>query len=357
MNQTLTCSSCGADCAAATWIWRCPRCAAPLDLVDEPVLADIASLGEPETPLVSVELEQVTVTAKLEGALPTGSFKDRGSRVVATALREFGVDRAVIDSSGNAGASLAAYCARVGIQCDVYVPATSSPVKLAQMRAFGARINAVTGTRQDVADAALGAAESAAYAAHSWSPWFILGTSTFGFELHAQIGRAPDAIVLPLGAGTLLLGIARAFATLQRRGVVDRVPRLYGVQSTACAPLATAFEQGLAGAAEVSVSSTAAEGIKIARPPRAAQILRAVRESQGAIIAVGDEALWTASERLASGGVLVEPTSAIAFAGADRLESRGAETIVVPVTGSGLKTVSTSAAPNATAGGATPASR
>ena len=240
MSQLLVCSQCGAQVDAVTWIWRCTGCGAPLDFVQDPVLADLVSLGEPQTPLVQIELEQLTVTAKLEGALPTGSFKDRGSQVVATALRAFGIDRAVIDSSGNAGASLAAYCARAG-----------------------------------VLNFALAAASSAAYAAHSWTPWFILGTASFAYELHAQLGRAPDAIVLPVGAGTLLLGIACGFSALARQGVVDHVPRLYGVQSTACAPLASAFELGLVNPAEISVGDTDAEGIKIARPPRGAQILAA----------------------------------------------------------------------------------
>jgi threonine synthase len=213
------------------------------------------------------------------------------------------------------------------------------------MRAFGAQIHPVPGTRQEVADAALAAASSAAYAAHSWTPWFILGTASFAYELHAQLGRAPDAIVLPVGAGTLLLGIACGFSALARQGVVDHVPRLYGVQSTACAPLASAFELGLVNPAEISVGDTDAEGIKIARPPRGAQILAAVRASGGAIIAVDDAELWAAFERLASGGVLVEPTSAVAFAGVGRLLLGSSETVVVPVTGTGLKTVGTSKAP------------
>jgi threonine synthase len=341
LSQVFVCSHCGTQADALTWIWRCAKCGAPLDFAGEPVAADLISLGEPETPLVEIELGRLTVTAKLEGALPTGSFKDRGSRVVVSALRAYGSERAVIDSSGNAGASLAAYCARAGLHCDVYAPASASPGKLAQMRAFGARIHAVPGTRQDVADAAIAAAESAAYASHSWTPWFILGTATFAHELHRQLGRAPDAIVLPVGAGTLLLGIARGFAELRRQGIVEHIPRLYGVQSTGCAPLATAFEQGLADAATVPVGDTAAEGVKIARPPRGAQILAAVRESKGAVIAVGDTDLWAAFERLASNGVLVEPTSALAFAGAERLELGSSETVVVPVTATGLKTIGT----------------
>ena len=191
--------------------------------------------------------------------------------MVASALHAHGIERAVIDSSGNAGASLAAYCARVGIACEVYAPATASPAKLAQLRAYGARVVPVEGSRQDVAAAALAGCGSAAYAAHGWTPWFLHGTMTFAGELHRQLGRAPDAIVIPLGAGTLLLGIAHGFAALVRRGAVERAPRIYGVQSSACAPLAAAFERGLPASVSVVARDTAAEGIKTADPRAAAR--------------------------------------------------------------------------------------
>jgi threonine synthase len=225
MSATLSCVRCAAPVDAPGWRWRCASCEGPLDFDEEPELDAIVSLGEPATPLVAVTLDGLTVTAKLEGALPTGSFKDRGSRVVASALREYGVQGVVIDSSGNAGASLAAYCARAGIVCEVYAPASASATKLAQIRAYGARVVPIDGSRQDVTAAAV----SAAYASHAWTPWFLHGTTTFADEIYRQLARAPDAIVLPVGAGTLLLGIARGFAALARRGAVEAVPRIYAI--------------------------------------------------------------------------------------------------------------------------------
>ena len=225
MRATLSCVRCAAPVDAPGWQWRCASCGGPLDFDGEPELDAIVSLGEPATPLVEVTLGGLTVTAKLEGALPTGSFKDRGSRVVASALREYGVQGVVIDSSGNAGASLAAYCARAGIVCEVYAPASASATKLAQIRAYGARVVPIDGSRQDVTAAAV----SAAYASHAWTPWFLHGTTTFADEIYRQLARAPDAIVLPVGAGTLLLGIARGFAALARRGAVEAVPRIYAI--------------------------------------------------------------------------------------------------------------------------------
>src|ERR687896_298914 len=303
MRATLSCVRCAARVDARGWHWRCASCEGPLDFDEEPELEEIVSLGEPATPLVEVTLDGLTVTAKLEGALPTGSFKDRGSRVVASALREYGVECAVIDSSGNAGASLAAYCARAGIVCEVYAPASASATKLAQIRAYGARVVPIDGSRQDVPAAAVSAAEPAAYASHAWTPWFLRGTATFADELHRQLGRAPDAIVVPVGAGTLLLGV----------------------------------ERGLAAPVAVDVGETAAEGIKIASPPRGAEIIAAVRASGGAIVSVCEQDLWRAYDRLGAQGVLVEPTSAIAFAAAERLPLRAGEETVIAVTATGLK--------------------
>jgi threonine synthase len=301
------------------------------------VLEEIVSLGEPETPVVEAVFDELPVLVKLEGALPTGSFKDRGSRVVATALRDSGVDRAVIDSSGNAGASLAAYCARAGVQCDVYAPSSASPAKLAQIEAYGARTIRVPGTREDVAVAAREASEESAYAAHAWTPWFLLGTAAFAREAFGQLGAMPDAVVVPVGAGTLLLGIARGFQALERGGA--KRPRLYGVQSTACAPLVAGFETDAVEPPDIVAGNTAAEGIKISHPPRGRQILAAVRVSGGGFVAVDDDELWDAFRRLGRMGFFVEPTSAAAFAALAKLPLDASETILVPATATGLKAV------------------
>ncbi|MGZ4360231.1 MAG: pyridoxal-phosphate dependent enzyme [Gaiellaceae bacterium] len=339
MSATLACSRCGREADPAAWPWRCAKCGAPLDFTRTPAPVDLVSLGEPETPLIEIRAGGLTVLAKLEGALPTGSFKDRGSRAVVGALLAAGRKRARIDSSGNAGASLAAYCARAGIGCDVYVPERTAPAKLAQIEAFGARIVRVPGSRADVAAAAAEAADGAVYVPHGWTPWFLAGTETFAHELVHQLGRAPDAIVLPVGSGTLLLGIARGFRALAEAGGVSGLPRLYGVQPTACAPLAGAFGKGLTGPVEVEPGATAAEGTRIARPPRGEQILAAVRETHGSLVAIDDQALWQGFEQLARQGVLAEPTSALPFGALDRLPLDPSELVVVPVTATGLKAI------------------
>ncbi|WP_170316959.1 threonine synthase [Acrocarpospora corrugata] len=296
------------------------------------------SLGEPTTPLLRQTWHGLDVGFKLEGALPTGSFKDRGVAVLASWLVQHGARAAVIDSSGNAGASLAAYCARAGLACHVFAPQSASPGKLRQIAAYGAELHSIAGSRQDVSDAALAHALATGdvYASHAWNPLFLAGTQTFAYEAWEQLGgTAPDAVVLPVGAGTLLLGIIRGYAALHTAGLIDRIPRVYGIQSTACAPLVTDTTEP----APVTVGDTAAEGIRIARPPRGRSILSSVRDTGGQIIAVDDEALWRAHDELRLSGIYVEPTSAIAVAGLASLTNQltPGTTVLVPITATGLK--------------------
>ena len=343
--------------------WRCPDDQGPFELTDalrpgrgtlggqgvwryrdwlpqvEPV-----TMGEPTTPLVTLPWSTGEATFKLEASEPTGSFKDRGSAVLVGWLRSLGVERIAEDSSGNAGASIAAYSARAGIGCDVYVPATASPGKLTQIAAYGAHVVPVEGVRQNAADAAARSTEAGVvYATHLWNPLCIAGTATWAFELWEQLeGQLPHAVVLPLGAGTLLLGAARAFQAMRDARLIDREPRVFGVQSTACAPLALAAMAGSPEPVAVEAQAGAsAEGIMLARPPRGREILRRAAETNGGIVAVSDEQLWDALAQLARLGVYVEPTSAVAPAGLDVLRASGRigrnERVVVALTGSGLK--------------------
>jgi threonine synthase len=306
------------------------------------------SLGEPTTPLVALDGAGGSVFAKLEGAQPTGSFKDRGTAVLVAWLLATGVREIVEDSSGNAGASMAAYAARAGLHARVFVPETASPAKLGQIRAYGAEIVVVPGPRSAASDAAVAAVESrdAVYASHLWQPAFLAGTSTFAYELWEQLGGAvPDTVVLPLGGGTLLLGAHRGFARLRDAGLIERVPRLVGVQAAACRALANAFESGAADATPMEPGPTVAEGIRIARPPRSPEILAAVRSTGGTIVAVSEEAIGAALRELLRRGLYVEPTSAVALAGYRLLEAdqRVAPdaSVVIALTGHGLKTPGT----------------
>jgi len=308
----------------------------------------IISLGEGFTPLVETQVYGTRIHCKLEFLAPTGSFKDRGTAVLVNVLTELGVKRVVEDSSGNAGASLAAYAARSayyaarsGIEAEIYVPAYASPNKLAQIAVYGARLVKVEGPRERASQAAQeAAAQGAYYASHYYNPFTLEGLKTIAYEIWEQLGeRAPDNLVLPVGQGTLLLGAYRAFKDLLPVGLIEKLPRLFAVQAEPCAPLYEAYQQGLDDAFPIEKSETIAEGISSAKPVRGGQILAAVRNTGGAVLAVSDEATLRARDELALRGLYVEPTSAVAIAALLQLRDLiGPEELtVVPLTGSGLK--------------------
>jgi threonine synthase len=175
------------------------------------------------------------------------------------------------------------------------------------------------------------------YASHCWNPLFFHGTKTIAYELWEQLGwRAPDVLVCPVGHGTLLLGAALGFQELAACGLIPGLPRLVAVQSAACAPLAAA-----ALGMEEGSGVTVAEGIRIRRPVRAAEISAAVQASGGRWVVVEDREVLAARERLGRQGLFVEPTAAVAPAAAWSLLGRGelspADLVVVPLTGHGLK--------------------
>ncbi|MFJ9039359.1 pyridoxal-phosphate dependent enzyme [Streptomyces sp. NPDC102406] len=347
--------------------WCCPACRGPLDLDYAPTPASLTSLGgrvnslwryaeclplaEPEcslgegrTPLVRLTDH---VSAKLDFLMPTLSFKDRGAVMLAALATRLGPERVVADSSGNAGTAVAAYCARARLPCTVYVPEGTSAKKSEQIRAHGARLEVVAGDREDTARAARAAADESGvfYASHVHNPYFLHGTKTYVHEVWEDLGgRLPDVLVLPVGNGTLLLGAALAVAELHTAGLIDRRPALHAVQAAAVAPLAAAWRAGADDLVDSGAAgtSTLAEGIAIARPPRARQILRAVRESGGAVHTVTDDQIRHAQSDLASRGLFVESTGAACWAavrdGGPVAAALHARTAVVPLCGAGLKT-------------------
>jgi threonine synthase len=316
-------------------LWRY-REAIPLPAEVEPV-----TLGEPATPLVRADLDGGRPWLKLDYLFPTGSYKDRGATVLISLLRAVGVDHALEDSSGNAGAAIAAYCAAAGIACEIFAPATASAGKLFQIAAYGATVHRIPGTREDVTAAALAAAERTPYASHYWNPFFNEGTKTMAFETWEQLGGAPDVVVVPCGHGSVALGVAKGFAELRASGLIPRVPRLVAVQAEAVAPLHRMFHEGLDAVPTVPPSTTAAEGIATRRPLRWREILDAVRDSGGTLIAVAERAIGDALTWAARHGLFIEPTSAAALAGYRAGLASGAvaagETAVVILTGHGLK--------------------
>ena len=300
------------------------------------------TLGEGWTPLVTQRWGGIPVQAKLEFMMPTGSFKDRGTTVMVSYLRSCGIAQVLEDSSGNAGASLAAYAAAAGMRARILVPETASYPKIVQMAATGADVVTIPGSRQDVADAATAMSAEMFYASHNWQPFFAEGTKTLAYELWEQLGfRAPDNVVVPLGYGANVLGCDIGFRELAARGEIDCLPRIFGVQAANCAPYFNAYASGGEALVPTAVTPTVAEGIASSKPTRVREVLRAVRGSGGSIVAVSEEEIGTALGELARCGLYVEPTSAAAAAGVSQLLASGAiapeQCTVLVLTGSGLK--------------------
>ena len=361
---TVVCERCGAEDRLDSAGWRCPHCGAAWTLCSpdrldpaslhpaehtiwryEQVLPvsrpEAVSLGEGMTPLIPGKLSSRPVWFKLDFLLPTGSFKDRGAAVLVSYLRRLGYRRLVVDSSGNAAAALAAYCAAAGLACHVFAPAATSPAKLAQARAYGAQLTLVEGSREQVAVAAQQAAAAdpaAAYASHNWHPVFVEGTKTWLLEVWEQLGgRFPAACFLPVGGGSLLLGAWRACQALP-----SPYPKLVVAQPLACAPIAKALERGDTDVPPVTPSSTLAEGARIAAPPRGRQVLGAVRGSGGWAEAIGEDLLVDTLHQLWRQGLYAEPTAALGAAAFRQALKRGQPLpegeVVIVLTGSGLKT-------------------
>ncbi|MFF9015947.1 threonine synthase [Streptomyces sp. NPDC014870] len=357
------CPRCRVNSPADALTWCCPRCRGPwdLDFTSAPVsLTSLASrvnslwrykealplatesprvsLGEGRTPLVALTED---VSAKLDFLMPTLSFKDRGAVMLAELARRLAPRRVLADSSGNAGTAIAAYCARAGLDSEVYVPQATSAKKLEQIRAHGARLTLVPGDREATARAAREAADEPGvfYASHVYNPHFLHGTKTYVYELWEDLGgRLPDTLVVPVGNGTLLLGAALAIEELHGHGLIDTRPPLIAVQAAAVAPLARAFEAGAEDLLEPEPARpTLAEGIAIPNPPRAAQILHAVRATGGTFLTVTEDQLHTAQLDLARRGLFVESTGAACWAAVRATPPRPGLT-VLPLCGAGAKT-------------------
>jgi threonine synthase len=300
--------------------------------------APLVTLGEGCTPLVWKNAFGRNVAFKLEFLNPTGSFKDRGTALVVSFLRSRSVDRAVEDSSGNAGASFAAYAISSGIQACVYIPAYASGPKRTQIEAYNAQVVAIPGSRSKATEAVLQAVEKGEiYASHAFLPFTLPGFATVAYELYQEMGKAPGSLVMPAGQGGLLLGVGRGFNALQSEGLIERTPRLVGVQALACAPLWAEFQYGSKDFGQVIEGETLAEGVRIKNPLRSEAIIRMLSKSGGLITTVEEAQILPGRDALARLGFYVEPTSAIVWNALEKLIEDLPDPVVVILTGSGLK--------------------
>ena len=305
-----------------------------------PIISDknIISFNEGFTPLVEDTFFGRKVMVKQDHLFPSGSYKDRGATVLVSKIKELGIKKVVEDSSGNAGAAIAAYCAKASIECHIYVPEKTSQSKLQQIEQYGARLHTYPGTREDTAKATWRQAHRMYYASHYWNPYFFHGTKTFIFELVEQLGwKIPDSLFIPVGNGTLLYGTFIGLQELKREGIIEKYPKIIGVQSENCAPLARAWKNNTFPLDNSMNKETIAEGIAIENPVRAKEILHSVKETHGDIITVKEKEILEALSYTRQKGYYIEPTSAVAIAGFIKYPMKQDERVILPLTGHGLK--------------------
>ena len=280
----------------------------------------VVSLGEVTTPLVRVSHDGPgELLIKDEGRLPTGSFKARGLALAVAMAKELGLSHLAMPTNGNAGAALAAYAARAGLQATVFCPADTPEINLREIAIQGARVHRVNGLIDDC-----GALVARGVEEHGWfdlstlkEPYRIEGKKTMGIELAEQLGWVlPDAIFYPTGGGTGLIGMWKAFDELEALGWIGSArPRMFAVQAEGCAPIVRAFEAGDSEARPWVDAHTVAAGIRVPAAVGDFLILRAVRESGGAALAVSDAALLAARAGLARReGLLLCPEGAATLA-------------------------------------------
>lgn len=356
------CTKCGAAYPLNSTAYCCPDCGGLYDyegdflynqeLVDRsqpgiwryrhsfkfPADLEPVSLGEGNTPLIWSRVFNRSIGFKCEYLNPSGSFKDRGSAIITAWLKYHQVNEAVEDSSGNAGASFAAYAARAGIKARIFVPESSSGPKRRQIEAYGAELVPISGTRSDVADAIRKSAEAGvAYGSHAFLPFNLPGYATAAYEICEQLGQMPGAVIVPAGQGGLLLGLARGFAAVRLGNDKLNETRMIGVQSIACAPLWTSYSTNSKKPAYIADNFTLAEGVRVRNPLREDAVLASVMASRGTICATDENEILPGRDSLAALGFYIEPTSAIVWAALKKLVNKLPDPIVVILTGSGLK--------------------
>ena len=318
-----------------------------------PVLdeSNVVTLGEGGTPMLRApRLEAHTGARRLmikdEGQNPTGTFKARGLSSAVSKAKELGLSKLTVPSAGNAAGALAAYCARAGMECHVFMPSDAPEAAKKETEIAGANLTLVDGL---ISDAAVLSRQRAAElglfdVSTMREPYRVEGKKTLGYEIAQDLDwRLPEAIVYPTGGGTGMVGMWKAFGEMEAMGWIGpERPRMISVQAEGCAPIVRAFEQGERFAAPWENAHTIAAGLRVPAAIGDYLILDAIRESGGTAVAVSDAEILDAMRTIASlEGIWPAPEGAATLAGYLRLRAEGwiaAETeTVLMVTGSGLK--------------------
>lgn len=299
-----------------------------------------------DVPSLAPALGVRALRVKDDGRNPTASFKDRASSVGATRAVGLGAKTIACASTGNAASSLAGMAADLGIPAVIFVPSTAPDAKVAQLAIYGARVLLVEGDYAQAYDLCQAAVEALGFYNRNCAvnPFLVEGKKTCGLEIGEQTaGRVPDVVAVSVGDGCTIAGIGKGLAEMKRFGVIDRIPRLLGVQAEGARPIADAFARGdekiVPGEAR-----TLADSISVGHPRNAVKALRAVRASGGAFVTVPDEAILEMVPALArASGVFAEPTAAAALAGIRRARELGliaaTDDVLAVITGNGLKDI------------------
>lgn len=298
--------------------------------VNYPYLERVVSLGEQDTPLLDIG----SVKFKLDYFLPTFSYKDRGSKTLISSLSSILPRDSEIneDSSGNAGASLSAYGSSSGFKVNIFVPENTKQGKISQIKAYGAAIHLVRGSRNDVANAA--ATHPGYYASHVLNPEFRDGMRQLSYEIFRQLDhRSPDRVFVPVSAGTLLLGMIAGFDHLIESGEIDFVPEIIGVQTDAVNPVCSGVNGVPYDKNNWKFSSADA---LVSREPILLDLMIRQLKKYGKCVTVTEDEIITARSELALKGMYVEYSSATVWAAYKKQHYSGENVLVL--TGNGLKT-------------------
>lgn len=362
VRTVLTCTKCGKPFSDKTLDVHCTSCGGLLDFQPlfhfDPVQIDLkqrgiwryahafpfaeesnrVTLGEGNTPLIWTKMGSKSVGLKIESQNPTGSYKDRGTAVLVSHLNECKVKEAVEDSSGNAGASFAAYAARAGIRARIFIPVSASEPKRKQIEDYGAELILVDGARSAASMAVLQEVKhGAVYASHAYSPFWLAGLTSLGFEIWEDMQAVPGTVIAPVGHGGLMTGLVRGFEALKDSGVTQTMPFFLGVQAKNCAPITNAFDRGKTEPCNVDEGETIAEGIRVRNPSHGAELLTKFSQGMGAFTSTAEQDILPARCELAQQGISVEPTSAVVWSAAKQWIEKLPEPILLIISGSGLK--------------------
>jgi threonine synthase len=318
--------------------------------IEKPSLIDTVSLGESETPLIRCDslgekLGLQNLFVKNDTNFPTCSLKDRSMPLVILKAIEFGYKTVTIASSGNAAASLAAYAAKAGLKAVVFVEDKAPAAKIAKIAIYEPTLVRVKGTYEDVERLLTEAVER-----FGWfdcdglvNPFRCEAKKTYAYEIASQLDwREPDVVVMPVSFGNGIVAAWKGFRELKQMGFIDSLPCLVGVQPEACAPIAKAFREGQQEVRPVVPEKTVADALALGNPKfGGVRTLKAARESEGAVVAVSEDAIIGAMRLLAQkAGFFAEPAGAISIAGVEKLMEEGLiekdEKVVSVITGHGL---------------------